>query len=328
MTFAATDAPGALKNLPGAAVVVLAERRPSSRRRGSTMRTLGDLTERWVAGRVARREIVRQTAKGYRDALRHFCASVGQTVAVRSVSRQHVDAWMAETGSRVSLSTYRSHVTVVRLFFAWATEQGYVVHNPCLGVRLPRKPRSVPRGLPDELAARSLAAARDEREAVMISLMLREGLRAIEVSRLEMADVDRRCATMHLIGKGGHERIVPLTAQTAALIDAYVTIERGRGSGRLIQSRQRSPWNEDDGIKAITVVTQVGRAMKRAEVPESGHALRHSFAYAMLDAGADVRHVQEALGHASLTTTQVYLPKVRAEELRPFIGRKDYGLTA
>lgn len=291
------------------------------------MHTMGKLTDLYIRGRVERHEIMRTTIKSYRDALRYLCRSVGRQTLVRDVTRHDLDVFIAEQASHIATSTLRGRLTVVRLFFAWATLDGHISKNPCIGVRLPKKPRSVPRGLPDEAIARVLAATKDERESLMVSLMVREGLRSIEVSRLEMADVDRASMTLRLVGKALHERIVPLTSQTARRLDAYFDAERGRRSGRLIQSRNRSVWNPEDGIQSRTIFVQVSRAMKRAGVAESAHALRHSAAYGLLDAGARVQDVQEFLGHVSLVTTQIYMPRSRVEELRPFVGQKDYSAT-
>lgn len=288
------------------------------------MHTLGELTDRWVTERVGRREIRRTTAKGYRDALYYLCSSAGRRRPIRSIDRHDIEVWRAQTAAKVATSTYRGRFSAVRLFFAWALEEGYIAKNPCIGIRMPRKPRTVPRGLPDQWVSLVLDAATDEREELILSLMVMEGCRSIEVSRLELADIDRASGTLRLVGKGDHERIVPLTSDTGERINAYVRCERGFVAGRLIQSRRKNVWNDKDGMKSVSIYHLVAKAFHRAGVPETGHALRHTFAYGLIDAGADVRLVQHALGHVSLVTTQIYLPRVQTEKLRPYMGQKHY----
>jgi integrase/recombinase XerD len=171
-----------------------------------------------------------------------------------------------------------------------------------------------------------IAAARDIREEVMISLEVMEGARSIEVSRVEFADIDRWQMTVRLTGKGDHVREVPLTQSTLDRIDKYVLEERGSRAGRLVQSRVRSVWNTEDGVKSHTIYVLVGRAFRRAGVAESGHALRHTAAYGLIEAGATVRHVQEFLGHQHLNTTEIYMKRAKLEEIRPFTGTKRYEL--
>ncbi|MDA8296877.1 MAG: tyrosine-type recombinase/integrase [Actinomycetota bacterium] len=246
---------------------------------------VGEAARRFVDERLMRHEIAESTAKWLRDGLRYFVTFVGPDRTVRSITRDEILAWMTETAPTVSVASYRMRATSVRLFFTWATLEGLTAGNPFTGIQMPRKPRSVPRGLRDQQVGAVLAHAKDARERLMISLMVREGLRALEVAGLEIGDVDFQDRTLFVKGKGGHERVIPLTEETAEVIREYVAEERGPRSGRLIQSRLHSVWNEEDGVKPHTVVVQVSRAMKRAGVKESGHALRHSFAYGLIGRG-------------------------------------------
>jgi integrase/recombinase XerD len=117
--------------------------------------------------------------------------------------------------------------------------------------------------------------------------MRREGLRAIEVANLQMADVDPDERTMIVRGKGGHERALPVVDEVWAALWSYLD-ERGTFAGRLLQSYQRSYAAVDDGLSAKYVATLVGKVFRRAGIDSSGHALRHSFATEMLRNGANL----------------------------------------
>jgi site-specific recombinase XerD len=148
--------------------------------------------------------------------------------------------------------------------------------------------------------------------------MREEGLRAIEVANLQMGDVDMATRTMVVTGKGGHSRVLPVTSTMMGALSSFLT-ERGKDSGALVQSYQRSYASDSDGLSAKVVARFAGEAIKRAGVNESGHVLRHTFAHRMIDAGADIRDVQMALGHASIVTTQVYLGYTALGDLRGFM---------
>jgi site-specific recombinase XerD len=152
--------------------------------------------------------------------------------------------------------------------------------------------------------------------------MLEEGLRAIEVSRLELADIDFGAEVLTVRrGKGGHGRVLPLTETCRDAVLAYLA-ERGRGAGHLVRSRTEKLSVLDDGLISPTVQLIAGRALARVGIAESGHALRHTFARRLLEAGASLRDVQTALGHASIATTQIYLPFTGVIELRAYMGHK------
>lgn len=298
----------------------------SPRRRPKSTTTVRQAADEWWQGRYARGELKHSTLKAYRDALDYFCYSVGWRRYVCSLTKADVETFQAEqVARRISADTLRGRLTVVRLWTGWLVEEGYVEKDPFRGIKLPRKPRSVPRGLPAADIGRALAHARDTRERLMMSLMVREGLRAIEVSRVDLGDVDAIERTLFVRqGKGDHQRLVPLTRETLDLVEQYVREERGPAAGRLIQSRKPNPWNVDDGVMSHTVFVQVSRALKRAGIAESSHALRHSYAHALLAAGAPVRDIQHALGHATLVTTEIYLPRANVERLRTFVGKTEY----
>ncbi|HVT21639.1 MAG TPA: site-specific tyrosine recombinase XerD [Mycobacteriales bacterium] len=205
-------------------------------------------------------------------------------------------------------------VVAVRGMHRFATLEGLSPADPAAGVRPPTPPRRLPHALPvDDVLAMLEAAAFDGtpkamRDAALLEFMYGTGARVSEAVALDVDDLDREAAAVKLAGKGGKERVVPIGSYALASLDAYLTRGRpalvGRGSGRAARflnlrggrlSRQ-SAWS---------ILKEVAdRAGVRASV--GPHSLRHSFATHLLDGGADVRVVQELLGHASVTTTQVY----------------------
>jgi site-specific recombinase XerD len=285
--------------------------------------TIRDGAYEYVTTRLARREIVRGTADNFREILRLFGDFIGRDVKLSSVTRRDVERWLE--AMECADATVRLRLSTVRGMFQWAAINGHCRTDPTLGIRGPKKPRTVPRGITDDEAIRVDDEAADARERLILILMLEEGLRACEVANLQVADVDLGAELMVVHGKGGHERTLPLTDQTRVAITDYLA-ERGRRSGSLIRSYQRSYANPGDGITAKYLAKMVSKAMKRAGVQETGHALRHTFAHGLIEAGASIRDVQGALGHASLMTTQVYLGFADAQELRSYMGKRNYAL--
>lgn len=227
---------------------------------------------------------------------------------VRNLSRRDVERWQ-EKYSYLAAGTRRSRFSILRSWFAWLVDRGHIKRSPTYEMKAPRKPRSVPRALPYEAIQATLAAAPDQRGRLIAILMVQQGLRAMEVSNLEVGDLDLRERMMRVHGKGGHERVLPITNETMVEILRYLGMFPSNG-GALVRSYQHE-------TKALTPMT-VGNIMRRMlyeggvkQLPRdgiSGHALRHTCLTDMLRQGAHVRDVQAAAGHQSLQTTQIYLP--------------------
>lgn len=208
------------------------------------------------------------------------------------------------------------HLSTLRSFFRWACREGYLERNPAKGLPSPRTPRSLPRALtlPDTTA---LLESEDddgfpERERALFELLYATGLRVSEAAALDVDDVDLTTRMLKAQGKGRKERIVPFGEEAEEALRAYMPARGAR--------RGRTPRLPTDSSEPLFVNARGGRlttrsmarALKRrlraAGLPEeiSPHALRHTFATHLLQAGADLRAIQELLGHASLSTTQKY----------------------
>lgn len=242
-------------------------------------------------------------------------------MAVRAVRARHVAEWAASM--EVAASTTRNRISVIRGFFRWCVRMCYTKHDPTIDVAVPRQPRLAPRSMTaDDLRTLS-AVLPDHRARVIVGFMLICGLRAGEVADLEMADIDLFSNTMRVVGKGGHERVLPIPEGMRYYLDPYLT-ERGRGGGKLIRSH-RDPHL---GVTPNYVSCLVSRWMRTAGVKAgrydgvSAHALRHTTAENLYRHGVDLRTIAAAMGHMSPTTTWTYLRhRANVEDLREVMGQ-------
>lgn len=257
---------------------------------------------RYVSERSKRQEISRSTRPNLVSCLLRFAESCDD-LEVEKVRLVHVERFLE---ADVAPSTLRGRLSVLRTFFEWARVRKFVRRNPCEGVKLRAEPRRLPRGLQHDAVGSLFSAVPDPRAELICSLMVQEGLRCCEVARLEVADVNWPQRVMLVKGKGGHERVLPITAETWAALDRY-----GRpSSGHLI----RSYLHPSRGISAGQISKIVSVWMSEAGIKRSArdgvsaHALRHTCATDMLTGGAELVDVQAVLGHRNIATTQVYLP--------------------
>lgn len=275
----------------------------------------------YILSRWQRGEIAEETRRSFAETLRLLCEWLGAEQSLDSVNRRDIEMWLGHMSSSCKGATIRLRLSTVRGMFRWAVDEGLVQIDPTAGIHGPKKPRSVPRGLSSDAVRAILAVTVDARERLIVLLMLEEGLRAGEVARLEMGDLDPNDRTMIVTGKGGHSRVLPITDACSDAIAAYLS-ERGRHSGPLLHSYQRSYANPTEGLTARYVARLASDVIHRARVRESGHALRHTFAHDLIEAGASLRDVQAALGHASIATTQVYTGRADIGQLKRFMGKR------
>ncbi len=219
----------------------------------------------------------------------------------------------AEHPALSSTSAART-VVAVRGFHKFAVGDGLALADPAAGVKPPAPAKRLPKALPLADVEAILAAAGSAgttlamRDRALLEVLYGTGARISEAVGLDVDDLDGVDRTVLLRGKGGKERIVPVGSYAATAVADYLTAARpalvaaGRGTAALFLNARGGRLSRQS---AWTVLV---RAAERAGVTTdvSPHTLRHSFATHLLDGGADVRVVQELLGHASVTTTQVY----------------------
>lgn len=291
------------------------------------MTTLTQFTDHYVTGRLARGEINKRTAKGMRYNLRSFDASFSNR-PLSQLGPRAVERWMGQIG-HLSPSSRRNHLSAVRGFCAWMIDHGHLDADPTAKVQRIRQPRSVPRALAHEEVTRLLASLPDLRARVIVMLMVGCGLRCVEVSRLSVTDYDPHGRVIFVVGKGGHERELPVPDSVAVVLDHYLE-EQGVIDGPLI----RSADGRGNGLSAETISTYVSRWMASAGLKHgrwdgrSAHALRHTAASDVLDRGAQITVVQAMLGHSSAAVTSIYLRRANIGQLRSAMEGRDYDTAA
>jgi integrase/recombinase XerD len=215
----------------------------------------------------------------------------------------------------LSASSAARALVAVRGLHRFALREGVVPVDVAAEVRPPRPPRRLPKAIPVADVERLIEAAgadgtpRALRDRALLELLYGCGARISEVVGLDVDDLDVAAAAVRLRGKGGKERVVPVGTYARAAVEAYLVRGRpplaaaGRGTPALLLNHRGGRLSRQS---AWTVLRTAADAAGVATNHLSPHTLRHSFATHLLDGGADVRVVQELLGHASVTTTQLY----------------------
>ena len=273
---------------------------------------------RWVADV---RRLSPATVRAYRGDLADLIGTVGD-VELEEVDLESLREWLWRATQRGDArSTIARRTSTARGFFAWATDEGMIAVDPAIRLVAPKRGRTLPRVATTDAVTAVLdvaAAAAVEgdpialRDHAMLEFLYGAGVRVSELCGLDVGDIDRDRRTARVLGKGAKERVVPFGGAAARALDAYLV--RGRPALLARRVTRGRP-----GSAAVFLGVRGGRlgtrtaydVVARSLGAEVGgavgpHALRHSAATHLLDGGADLRAVQEILGHASLGTTQIY----------------------
>lgn len=283
----------------------------------------GRLVREYLDERARLGHMGRNTVPVVRVHLLAFARSMGKR-PLRMVGRRDVERFLAAADG-LSAGYRRNRVSALRTFSRWLLEHRHVDRDFMAGIEAPRPPRAVPRAMAPGDVGELLAACPDARGRLMVWLMVGEGLRCCEVAGLEIGDYDRGPGILTVVGKGGHQRVLPVTKACAQAIDEYLG-EFPAGAGPLVRSYRDSGL----GLSAKAVGRLVSTWMRDAGVKRrpldgrSAHALRHTAASDVLDSCGDLRVVQQMLGHAHLQTTAIYLRRARLGQLREAMEGRRY----
>jgi integrase/recombinase XerD len=265
--------------------------------------------EQFLAVSAAR--LAPRTVEAYRRDLTALGGFLGQ--APSKATREELERYVAELRAKgLAATTIARRLAAVRSFFRHQVLVGAREDNPAVDIGLPRRARRLPRTLSAGEAERLVEAAsgtgpRDLRDRALVELLYGAGLRVSEAVGLERGGVDLEERLVRSIGKGGKERIVPLGRSAADALRRYLS------RGRPFLDRRHRPelfLNAQGGpLTRAGAFLILRRLAEKAGLEPSRihpHLLRHSFATHLLEGGADLRSVQEMLGHADLATTELY----------------------
>ena len=276
---------------------------------------------------AAERGAARNTLDAYRRDLSDFADHVDASgVDLAHVRREHVTAYLKRLGEHgMATSSRARRLSAIRQLFKFMVAEGHIADDPSEGVAGPKKAQSLPKTMSVNEVDRLIAAARGRMEdrtgrelfiAVrlycLLEMLYATGMRVSELVALPRAVLqgDRRVLTIK--GKGGRERLVPLNTSARAALDRYLGIGTDAGDQLtpMVKTRWLFPSKSAEGhLTRQRLGQELKELAEEAGIdPErvSPHVLRHAFASHLLDRGADLRAVQQLLGHADISTTQIY----------------------
>ena len=265
------------------------------------------------------RRLSAHTLRNYKGALQKFAHWLGRDSnenKLNKVNRQIARSYLIEAQNSLSRRTLANQVSALRCFYQFCQTRGWANSNPFKNLSLPKAEKPLPKFL-TEKQARALMSAptlvhQDSnhanflamRDGIILELMYGAGLRVSEVVCLNYEHLDLPAGIIRVKGKGNKERTCPIVSITASKLAQF------RNSYSNDASLNAPVFTNQSGTRLSTRWVQLflKKCLKVASLPQdfTPHKLRHSFATHLLDNGADLRAVQELLGHASLSTTQVY----------------------
>jgi integrase/recombinase XerD len=287
--------------------------------------------ERYLDHLAVERGLAENTLEAYRRDLRRYVGFLEHrdVRSLRDVDERTIRSFVASISASThgpEAAPYRATsvartLSAVRSFHRFLLREGVTEQDPAAGVAQPRLPRSLPRPLPVDDVRRLLEAPDESsptgaRDRAILELLYGSGLRISELTGMDVDDLDLEEGSLRVLGKGGKEREVPLGSFAHEAVGAYLS--RGRPALARAASRGALFLNARGGrLSRQSCARLLGRYVRLAGIDRrvTLHTLRHSFATHLLEGGADVRVVQELLGHASVATTQIYT-LVTARHLR------------
>ncbi len=274
------------------------------------------------------RNVSPHTRRAYLSDVRQFTASLNSPSRPSTVTAADVRAFLAALHAGAHPSTLGRKLASLRSFFRYLVREGGCRLDPTLGIPAPRQPKRLPNPLAvddcETLIESGDAERRGERrdrgrlrDRALVELLYGAGLRVGEAASLDVRDLDLHRGDVRVMGKGGKERVVPLPAAARESLGAYLDSRRAPG----ILAEPLFPSLRTREGRAGRLDPRDIRRILKARARRVGivdrvhpHRLRHSYATHLLDMGADLREIQELLGHASLSTTEKYTA-VSAERL-------------
>jgi integrase/recombinase XerC len=264
------------------------------------------------------RNLSDNSIRGYVGDLESFLAHMEKlnVLEFKDLTIEHIRSWLANLQTTgVARSTLTRRIVSIRAFTNWAAANGWLTSDLGAKLAIPKAHRTLPEILNVDEAAQVLKAlevkageeetAINLRDLAMLEVLYASGIRVSELCGLNLGDIDQSRNTLSVIGKGDRQRVVPLGIPAIKALQNYLS----NGRSEFLNNKSADAvflGTRGKRIDQRTVREVVYEAMKAVGATMGPHGIRHSAATHLLEGGADLRTVQEILGHASLATTQIY----------------------
>jgi integrase/recombinase XerC len=264
------------------------------------------------------RNLSDNSIRGYVGDLESFLAHMEKlnVLEFKDLTIEHIRSWLANLQTTgVARSTLTRRIVSIRAFTNWAAANGWLTSDLGAKLAIPKAHRTLPEILNVDEAAQVLKAlevkageeetAINLRDLAMLEVLYASGIRVSELCGLNLGDIDQSRNTLSVIGKGDRQRVVPLGIPAIKALQNYLS----NGRAEFLNNKSADAvflGTRGKRIDQRTVREVVYEAMKAVGATMGPHGIRHSAATHLLEGGADLRTVQEILGHASLATTQIY----------------------
>jgi integrase/recombinase XerC len=287
---------------------------------------LKNLIQSFIESLETEKGYAKNTCRGYRKDLKEFVSYLYENhfrgnkhlpgrelIGIEDVDGIHIRGFLGYLHKRNKKSTIARKLSAIRSFFKYQVKRGIIQDDPSISILTPKQEKAIPAYLPVDDIFRLLDSIQtdnilDLRNRAIFEMLYSCGIRVSELVGMDNYDIDSKDGTIRVLGKGNKERIVPIGQKALNAVQVYRVQLKKEWA---VSTDQDGPLflNKNRGrLSARSVARILEKLIKVCGLltPVSPHTLRHTFATHMLDAGADLRVVQELLGHKSLSTTQKY----------------------
>ena len=256
------------------------------------------------------RKLSKNTILSYQDNLKTFWEYIAPKDPLQ-IKKEDIEKFLKFEQEK-KVTTKAHYFTVLQNFYLFCLEEGFITQNPCETIHLPKLPDKLPNYLTyeevDRLLDMPLKTDYDYRTKAMLELLYATGMRVSELLSLRFSNIDLENTLVRVEGKGSKERIIPFNDTSKKYLELYLNsyrpklVKQGKNYEELFLNNRGTPMTRQGLFKLIKQLCKELGIQKNV----SPHILRHSFATHLLNAGADLRVIQEFLGHSSISTTQIY----------------------
>lgn len=276
--------------------------------------TLPPIMEQYINTLKYERKLSENTIASYQNDLFEFCRflkNIKEDEFYLKMTKEQIEAFLSFK-SKQAISTRAHSFTVIQSFYLFLLENNKIESSPCETIHMPKIPEKLPHFLTyeevDRLLNMPLNTPYDYRTHAMLELLYATGMRISELTTLKFSNIDLINDCVRVEGKGSKERIIPINDASKKALSIYLEEYRaklckpGKTTDALFLNNRGTPITRQGLFKLLKQLC-ISCNIKKEVSP---HVLRHSFATHLLNNGADLRVIQELLGHSSITTTQIY----------------------